>query len=393
MATLYLHIGTPKTGTSAIQEFLYSNREILEKQGFCYPEFGYRYTGVHIRRNAHFLVHHQICKPENEAKIRKEENERFYEGLDKIKELTGTFPNVVLSDENVWNGYVRRENFWKVLSDALSERGIDLKVIVYLRSQDLVLESYYSQRVKVKIQMSFQEYLDSEDIDVFKLDYYRQLKEIEQAIGKENIIVRVYEKQQYEGNGNTLISDFLNVLGLELDEKYISPDKVVNTSLYGKALELKRILNGIDGFVTRRKHWLVNYLKIAQEEDERKNGTPAKKFFTYEKRMDFLAKYKEGNEAIAREFLNREDGVLFRDEIIKDYDVVGDYSTEELVLMCGRLLQIQNEAMEKKIEGMSNKLAATQKELDKVKRQLAYERRPLYKKAVSKMRKVLSKKK
>ena len=386
MATLYLHIGTPKTGTSAIQEFLYSNREILEKQGFCYPDFGYRYPQVHMRRNAHFLVHHQACGPKKEAKTRKAEDERFYEGLDKIKELSSTFPNIVLSDENIWNGYITRENFWKVLSDALSKRGIGLKVIVYLRSQDLVIESYYSQRVKVKIQMTFQEYLDSEDIDYFQLDYYTQLKEIEQAIGKENTIVRVYEKQQYEGNGNTLISDFLNVMGLELDEKYISPDRVVNTSLYGKSLELKRILNGIDSFRTRRKHWLVSYLKIVQEEDEEKNGAPATKFFTYEKRMDFLAKYKEGNEAIAREFLNREDGVLFKDEIVKDYDVVGNYSTEELVLMCGRLLQLQNEDMENRIEALKT-------ELDKAKRALAYEQRPLYKKAVSKMRHVFSKQK
>lgn len=35
--TFYLHIGTMKTGTSSIQDFLFVNRDILLKQGFLYP--------------------------------------------------------------------------------------------------------------------------------------------------------------------------------------------------------------------------------------------------------------------------------------------------------------------------------------------------------------------
>lgn len=39
MKTLYLHIGTPKTGTSAIQIFCKDNQETLKKQGYYYPIF------------------------------------------------------------------------------------------------------------------------------------------------------------------------------------------------------------------------------------------------------------------------------------------------------------------------------------------------------------------
>ena len=45
MPTLYLHIGTPKTGTTALQNFLPANEEVLEQHGICYPDFGFRYTG------------------------------------------------------------------------------------------------------------------------------------------------------------------------------------------------------------------------------------------------------------------------------------------------------------------------------------------------------------
>ena len=46
MPTLYLHIGTPKTGTTALQNFLPANEEVLEQHGICYPDFGFRYTGL-----------------------------------------------------------------------------------------------------------------------------------------------------------------------------------------------------------------------------------------------------------------------------------------------------------------------------------------------------------
>lgn len=36
--TLILHIGTPKTGTTAIQKFLYDNQTLLKEKGFFYPE-------------------------------------------------------------------------------------------------------------------------------------------------------------------------------------------------------------------------------------------------------------------------------------------------------------------------------------------------------------------
>lgn len=379
MAALYLHIGTPKTGTSAIQRFLPLNNELLQEQGFCYPDLGYRFPGIGKNRNAHFLVYRQSCKLKSEeetTQIRRLEDEQFCEGLDKIKELTETYPNVILSDENIWNGYWKRDNFWYVLKDELSKRGIDLKVIVYLRRQDLLIESYWSQQVKETSQVSFNEYLESEMYSYFKLDYYAQLTHIANVVGKENIIVRAYEKNQYEGNGNTLISDFLKVLGLELNTRYEHADIIANTSLYGKYLEIKRILNGIDCFCTKM-NWAVKYLRAIQEEEESNIGLSECQYFTYAQQIVFLNKYKDGNEAVAKEFMNREDGKLFYDEIKKRNDDEKSYSSEELVLICGRMLELQHEDLNNKLESeredSKNKIAA-------LKNSLAWAKRPLYRK-------------
>ena len=39
MKTLHVHIGTPKTATTAIQHFCKENAKILAEKGFCYPIF------------------------------------------------------------------------------------------------------------------------------------------------------------------------------------------------------------------------------------------------------------------------------------------------------------------------------------------------------------------
>ena len=41
MSTVYIHVGTPKTGTSAIQVFFTKNRKLLKEKGVCYPNLGF----------------------------------------------------------------------------------------------------------------------------------------------------------------------------------------------------------------------------------------------------------------------------------------------------------------------------------------------------------------
>ena len=53
--TLYLHIGTPKTGSSAIQDFLAENTRQLEKEQYVFPDFGVRYYKVRAGRNGRWL--------------------------------------------------------------------------------------------------------------------------------------------------------------------------------------------------------------------------------------------------------------------------------------------------------------------------------------------------
>lgn len=49
---IIIHVGSPKTGSSSLQEYLYSHREKLKEVGVLYPDFGYR---AHTQLSAAFV--------------------------------------------------------------------------------------------------------------------------------------------------------------------------------------------------------------------------------------------------------------------------------------------------------------------------------------------------
>ena len=141
-STLYIHIGTPKTGTTALQGFLAKNRKTLQEHGAVFPDFGLVYKGVAKNRNAHFLV---ATKDPFHAK-------EMGVCMKILKQQAALYPKILISDESIWTFYghpdVETAPFWKKLKEMLDGMDLDLKVIVYLRRQDQYAFSYYAQKIK-----------------------------------------------------------------------------------------------------------------------------------------------------------------------------------------------------------------------------------------------------
>ena len=97
MKTLHVHIGTPKTGTTSIQNFCVDNEKLLEKQGYCYPLFPYSYKSVAKVRNGHFLF--GMITDENGTRDKEKEAANYKGGMQKLHELFRTYDNIILSDE------------------------------------------------------------------------------------------------------------------------------------------------------------------------------------------------------------------------------------------------------------------------------------------------------
>lgn len=347
MPTLYLHIGTPKTGTTALQNFLPANEEVLEQHGICYPDFGFRYAGLGVHRNGHFLVTGNY-KDEFGNRVLEKEEADYQEGLRKLEEVGKRFPKIILSDEGIWKQSITdRENFWERLNKDLKRIGFDIKIVVYFRCQNLFVQSHWAQKIKEGGKYDFHEYLESPVFTEYPLDYYEYMHMLASIFGKEALIIRVFEKKQFTGENHTIQEDFLNIFNLKMSDGFVVEQAVYNTSFEGDYLKIKEILNNLPEFKSN-KNLLISNMKNIQDEKIFEHNYKKYTFFKPGEEEEFMERFNSSNSMVAKEFLGREDGRLFYDDI-KDYP---EYQVDTYQLLCdvmlvyGRMVNLLNEKCE-----------------------------------------------
>lgn len=305
MKTLYLHIGTPKTGTTSIQHFCYDNRKVLEEKGYCYPMFPHPYPNTRSRldrkRNGLFLQ--AVYCNEEGVRDKDYEVEILKNGFQKVQELFQTYDQIVLSDEGIWRAAAsRRKTIWEELREEGEKGGFIVKVIAYIRKQEELIESWWNQTVKHGISQSnvatWEEYQEIYP-KYINLDYYELLKAAADELGTENIVVRRFHRNFFEGG--SLLDDFMHVLGLELTEEYLVSDQSVkNTKMSENYCEIKRIINGMPE-VKLKERW--RYERLMRSLFPLSNEEYPCRMFSAEEAADFMKKYEESNQKLYETFL------------------------------------------------------------------------------------------
>lgn len=367
MATVYLHIGLSKTGSSSIQYFLWNNRPVLEKYGICYPDLGYRSRQASEKRNGHILV-----VPFRGNRVnRKKEIAQYEAALDKVEELGQSYDRIVLSDEALWSSGYYNFAVWEQLKAGLEKRNMQLKLIVYLRRQDLWVQSSYAQRIrkgtiktgesKSNATLTFYEYLEHLQNKNWPLDYYAYICELAKFFGKESLIIRVLEKGQLQGEERLLQSDFLDILGLSLSDGFEIDKEAYNQRFDNYFLEIKRVLNYLPGF-QNRYNVLADYIDEIQE--NMPSDYKAQRKYTIFKQGDqrkFYDRFAESNRKLACEFLGRTDGRLFYDDVedMPEFQMDADQLMNHVVLLYGNAINHlveENKMMKEKVERLSEEL-------------------------------------
>lgn len=347
MSTLYLHIGTPKTATTSIQKFCMENQEVLNKKGFSYPILDYKYPKVEIRRNGHFLVG-KLLDADGHEDFEREEA-LWNKGLSMIHNDLEKFGNVILSDENIWHSSVGSKfDFWEKLQSDAEQNNYQIKVIVYLRRQDDFANSWLSQQIKE----GWNTYAGVKwDAFMYRpkgvaLDYYGLLEKIAEIIGKENIIVRIFERKRFLGNGGTIYSDFLDAVGLEYTDEFQIVTEETNPSLTANTQEIRRVINTILSDKDSTRSFLR---KISEECERLKSPDNVFEMLTEDESDSFMKKYAEGNAAIAREYLGLEsDEELFSHKIraAARWTPQNDFMHEDIIRFFGQIAVAQKEEID-----------------------------------------------
>jgi hypothetical protein len=135
MKNLFVHCGLHKTGTTALQAFLASNREWLAAQGFYYPRgYGSQYL------NAHHNLAWQLSR-----------DRRFDSHLGSIElfyqELGSCKTDIVISSEDFESSLYRRD-IWQEVSKQAGVHGYELVFIIYHRQPVSYAESLYLENLK-----------------------------------------------------------------------------------------------------------------------------------------------------------------------------------------------------------------------------------------------------
>lgn len=316
MKTLHVHIGTPKTGTTSIQNFCADNEALLTQAGYCYPVFPYHYPAVAKLRNGHFLFG-KILDSEG-GRDKQKEKERYQEGIQRVHELFQTYHDVILSDEDIWrNMDDTKKTLWTDLQQEAERGGFRIHVIVYLRRQDKFYISNWNQNVKLRMGIfsgrSFADFLEKGNRTT-RLEYYQKLERIAGVIGKEHITVRRFEGGHFEGG--SIYADFLSAVGLSLTDAYQLPQEIRNTGLYGNTHEIKRVLNSFPQMASRPANRF--FTERLREVSEISNREYPSDMMSKEETEAFLELYRADNKRIAEEYLGEKDTELF------------DYTVKEL---------------------------------------------------------------
>lgn len=336
MKTLYLHIGTPKTATTSIQEFCRANESLLNNLGYSYPTFSYKYPRVSLDRNAHFLV----GKAYDEFGKRDNAHEKilYQQGIEMINECFKTFDHVILSDEDIWQtAYLEQPDLWQRLNTIARENHFQIKVIVYFRRQDELICSLWNQTVKTAIRrkrckQTFQKYIKNKT-EFVQLDYYGQLEWIAASIGKQNIIVKTFEPSRFQNQ--SIYADFLNILGIKLTDKFVIFEDNRNMGLAGNTHEIKRILNDLPEMEDRTNN---NYLRdiLVDCSLASKKRYPSR-MFSQEETKAFLATYEDSNQKILEEYCDNQWESLFHMEIadLPKWEKNNPYMQEDIIRFVG----------------------------------------------------------
>lgn len=327
--TIFLHIGTGKTGTTTIQTFLENNRAALAARGLMVP--GSLGRQNHRRLTLHALNDDIVDNLRRAKRMQTPERVAHFRGKlegDFAAEVA-TWPrgaNAVMTSEQLTR--LRRPGELERLKQFLAAASTDIRVIVYLRRQDDYFASEYSQLIKGGMSLPFSIH---NPINMPVYSYVDLVRLWGRAFGDENIIVRPFEREQLRGGD--LLGDFMSIVGID-DLTGLQPVVDQNLSLDAQTVEFLRLSNDrfprwVDGRTNRERLKLVRQLESI--------STGPKLRLSGEEAGRLLERFAAGNAEVARRYLGREDGRLFERPAAAQEGTSPSLSVEQAVDIAARL--------------------------------------------------------
>ena len=301
--TIYIHSGTAKTATTSIQHFLSINHQNLIKRKIFYPLVG-RTCPKKIR-----YVNGSILMSESNNELR-----NILKDFNENSQLD----SILLSEESLFHyfrGSLDDANYPVPLLQKIQllkdyQDQYNLKIIIYLRNSFDYICGTWQEHIRAGGIKTLDFFIENFQYDKLLQNIF----EISNIIGKQNIIIRPFEKEQFINQD--IISDFLSILKLEKANDFKYQNNFVNIGDFRGLAEIYRYINI---FAINKLSWEVNNLNIKDYTD---NYCKLKITDSLSRAVaeSISNKFYDIECKIAKEFINKEE--LFIDKYPKNQNLI-----------------------------------------------------------------------
>ena len=301
--TIYLHIGTEKTGTTTLQSMFSVNRPLLARSGILYPTTpgNMNHVGLPIfalpqanRPGLYSML--QLFTPGDVEAYRNRFAADFGAELER-----SACKDVILSSEHL-SSRLRPPPMIRRLIDLLSKLADVIKVVVYLRPQHELAPSSYSTNVKSGSDKPFR---TPESANEYFYNYDLLTRNWERHVGRENVVARIFSRSAFK-NGS-LVADIFDAMSLTMPEGLTIPEDK-NTALGAYPLEFMRLANAVvprmlDGRVNPDHVALIRLLTALDQTPKYEIGR--------ETALNIERMFLDSNRAVAERYFPQLHGRLF----------------------------------------------------------------------------------
>ena len=312
---LILHIGGAKCGSSAIQNYLASNAKGLAAKGVLVPPNWLNASSTVTGEQVLFfedLLDHQKGQDYLSHCLSFVAERMSSEGL----------TTAIISGENI-SLHPELAGMLKIASG-----DFDVTVVLYVRRQDDFLISAW-QQWGLKTYASLEDYAAS-GVDAL-LSWSKMLVPWEQNFGRENIIVRSFQRDRL--HKRDVVDDFLQATGISSDG--LKPlTENINPSFDEHLGDLAfRIKDVFDGYHDNDLYY--TFVKLIGKKIYKSKSSSH--LMSLAQRLEFLARYTVGNEEVKRKYFpDMGDDPLFDPPTTSNVELLSDVEKlqgENAVLM------------------------------------------------------------